>query len=839
MPIRYKLLAAFGAVLALVGGLALYGVRQVSDAGALVLRLYDGPLMSVNYTRAAHAKFNHARATMEKALDLPDGVTETVRALQATVDDLLEDLRIARERARVADIVDAVGRAEAQIRDWHETGLKILRPVREGLTELPMPSVVSTKADQAAEAIDGVVELAAAYGFEFRSTAEAKVNTAASNMAILALGTAALAIILSLLFTSSISRPIRAAMGVAARVAAGDFSDSIEVTGRDEMGRLLESLKKMQASLRSKIQLEQALAEAKDRAHSEEVTQKEGEIRRTRAFLDTVVENIPAMLFVKEAREHRFVLLNRAGEETLGVSREAIIGKNDYDLFPKEEADFFAARDAEVFQSGELQIIEEERIHTPHNGVRLLRTKKIAIPDDTGRPQYLLGVSEDITELKSAAARIAYMAHHDVLTDLPNRAAFNERLGFTLTRAASVGDEFALLSIDLDRFKEVNDMFGHATGDALLRELAQRLQSAAEGAFLARLGGDEFTIISEKGPQPATAIALAERLLTNVAKDFEIDGRLLQIGLSIGVTTYPHDAADAVSLLMHADAALYRAKEDGRGVVRLFEAEMNVQLRERRALQQELRVAVEQGALRIHYQPQARMDGEIVGFEALVRWFHPARGQIPPATFIPLAEESGVIIQLGEWVLREACREAASWPNKLQIAVNLSPVQFRHGDLAGLVHTVLFETGLSPPRLELEITEGVLIGDFSRALGILRRIKSMGVKIAMDDFGTGYSSLSYLQSFPFDKIKIDRGFISNVDRNPQSAAIVRAVIGLGRGLELPIMAEGVETAAQRAFLSNEACDEMQGYLIGKPAPIEDYAKIVGFYRQDTARLRAS
>ena len=266
---------------------------------------------------------------------------------------------------------------------------------------------------------------------------------------------------------------------------------------------------------------------------------------------------------------------------------------------------------------------------------------------------------------------------------------------------------------------------------------------------------------------------------------------------------------------------------------------MDKRLRERRALQHDLRSAIERHELVLHYQPQASIGGEIIGFEALVRWHHPTRGMVPPSTFIPLAEESGLIMPIGEWVLREACREAASWPSPLQIAVNLSPVQFRHGDLPRLVHSILLETGLPAERLELEITEGVLIGDFPRAVSILRRLKALGVRIAMDDFGTGYSSLSYLQAFPFDKIKIDRASSPTSTSNAQSAAIVRAVIGLGRGLDLPVVAEGVETEEQLEFLANEACDEMQGYLLGRPRPIEDYAEVVGRTQTHRRELQLS
>jgi diguanylate cyclase (GGDEF)-like protein len=438
-----------------------------------------------------------------------------------------------------------------------------------------------------------------------------------------------------------------------------------------------------------------------------------------------------------------------------------------------------------------------------------------------------VATDEDVTERRRAEKQIAHMAHHDLLTDLPNRAAFTARFATVLDHASASGGSFAVLCIDLDRFKEVNDVFGHSVGDGMLREVSRLLRAAAGEAFLARLGGDEFTVIAAEGPQPATAERMAEALQAALADDVVIDDHRLHVGLSIGVAIFPTDGNTATTILANADAALYRAKAEGRGTIRFFEADMDKRLRERRALQHDLRSAIERGQLSLHYQPQVRMDGSAIGFEALVRWDHPVRGSVPPATFIPLAEESGVIIPMGQWILREACREAASWPLPLQIGVNLSPVQFRHGDLPGLVHAVLLETGLAAGRLELEITEGVLIGDFSRAVSILRRLKALGVRIAMDDFGTGYSSLSYLQSFPFDKIKIDQAFISNLDRNTQSSAIVRAVIGLGHGLSLPVSAEGVETKEQLNFLLRESCDEAQGFLFGRPQPIEAYAALIG------------
>jgi diguanylate cyclase (GGDEF)-like protein/PAS domain S-box-containing protein len=563
------------------------------------------------------------------------------------------------------------------------------------------------------------------------------------------------------------------------------------------------------------------------------------ELGRTQKFLDTIIENMPVSIAVKDARDHRYVLVNRTAEIVFGLARGDLIGKHVDDPSTREVADALFPLGGEASHTGELQEIDEHVVKTRHNGTRVMATKNLSISDGTSEPRYLLSLSEDITERKQAEARLEHMANHDALTDLPNRAAFTERLARTIEMAKRGGETFALLSLDLDRFKEVNDVFGHGVGDDLLRELSRRLRDRAGDAFLARLGGDEFVIITPNGDQPALAEAMAAGLLEAVAADLEINGQHLRVGISIGVAIFPDDGADATTLLNNTDAALYRAKIAGRGKTRFFEVEMDNRLRERRAIQHELSSAIARNELHLHYQPQARIDGEVIGFEALLRWNNPQRGMVSPATFIPIAEESGLIMEIGEWVLRQACNEAASWPRPLQIAVNLSPIQFRHGDLAALVHSVLLETGLAPVRLELEITEGVLVEDFARGLSILRRLKALGVRIAMDDFGTGYSSLSYLQAFPFDKIKIDQSFISNLKTNPQSAAIVCAVVGLARGLNLPVLAEGVETSAQLDFLVTESCDEVQGYLIGRPQPIAQYSKLIGRPDVIDANLRSA
>jgi diguanylate cyclase (GGDEF)-like protein/PAS domain S-box-containing protein len=565
----------------------------------------------------------------------------------------------------------------------------------------------------------------------------------------------------------------------------------------------------------------------------------EDELRATREFLDAVVENVPVAIDVKEPREHRYVLINRAAEEFWGLGREEMIGRRAHEIFPETTAEILEAHWKELVRERMPALLHDFAVDTPGRGRRLARIKRHPVFDHSGEPRLLLSVIEDVTEHRRTEAQIAHMARHDALTDLPNRAAFNDYLALTIDRAAVSTTPFAVLCLDLDRFKDVNDVFGHSIGDALLQAATRRLCEACGTAFLARIGGDEFNLVTTDLPQPAAARVLAERLTAALAADFNIDGIPLQIGLSVGAAVFPDNGMDAKTLLANADAALYRAKADGRSAVRFFDSEMDQRLHEKRLLQQELRNAIARDEFELHYQPQARIGAEVFGFEALVRWTHPTRGLVSPALFIPIAEESGLIVPLSEWILLAACREAASWPRPLQIAVNISANQFRHGDLAGLVHSVLLQTGLSPHRLELEITEGVLVDDFARALSVLRRIKALGVRIAMDDFGTGYSSLSYLQAFPFDKMKIDQSFVSGIGDGPQSTAIIRAVIGLARGLDLPVLAEGVETPQQLAYLAREGCDEVQGFLLGRPLPIASYAAIVGEVEVDDRVVRLS
>jgi diguanylate cyclase (GGDEF)-like protein/PAS domain S-box-containing protein len=553
------------------------------------------------------------------------------------------------------------------------------------------------------------------------------------------------------------------------------------------------------------------------------------ELEGSKKFLEQVIDNIPVSLTVESANDGRYLLANRSAEAILNRRREEVAGLTAPEIFNEREAMLIVARDqAAIKKRGPLT--EEHPISTK-DGLRLFLTRRVTVLDEAGKPQYLLKTHEDVTDRRQTESRMAHMAYHDALTDLPNRAAFLQALTQMIEACSEAGEEFAVLSIDLDGLREVNDVFGHATGDKLLIEVAQRLQASARGGVVARLSGDEFGLIID-GKQPIAGMLLAEQLAETMSREMLIDGKSVRTGLTTGISIFPHNGADAASLLANAGAALSRAKAKSRGTISIYEPEMDQQIRDRRVLHQDLSVAIKNGEISLYYQPQASsrlVDGnnEIIGFEALARWRHPVRGFVPPSDFIPLAEESGLIFEMGQWILREACREAASWPVPLQVAVNLSPAQFMHGDVVSLVHSILLETGLAPGRLELEITEGVLIEDFDRGLALLRRLKGLGVRISMDDFGSGYSSLSYLQAFPFDKIKIDRAFVMNLGRNPQSAAIVCAVIGLGHGLEMSIVAEGVETQEQFTFLAEQGCDAIQGYFIGKPQPIDQYDALVG------------
>jgi diguanylate cyclase (GGDEF)-like protein len=419
-----------------------------------------------------------------------------------------------------------------------------------------------------------------------------------------------------------------------------------------------------------------------------------------------------------------------------------------------------------------------------------------------------------------ALERMQHMAMYDSLTGLPNRANFKAELERQIALARSTGTNLGLLVIDLERFKEINDVHGHKAGDEILILLAQRMRAEIQGdEVVARLGGDEFVALTRYENRDRLT-SLAAALDTALRAPVRIASFTARVGASIGVATFPQDAGDADTLTNNADLAMYRAKSEGSQKPRFYEKVLDEAIRGRRELANDLRRALDEGQLAVHYQVQTSLvTHDVTGYEALVRWNHPVRGNIPPAHFIPVAEENGLILPLGEWVLRRACMDAMTWEHGSKVAVNVSPVQLAHADLPGLFQQILQESGLKANRLEIELTESAIMADRQHALGVLREIKSLGITVALDDFGTGYSSLETLRVFRFDKIKLDRFFVSELEANPEALAIVRAVLALGKSLAIPVLAEGIERGEQFEVLRREGCDEAQGFLFGYPAPM--------------------
>jgi diguanylate cyclase (GGDEF)-like protein len=441
------------------------------------------------------------------------------------------------------------------------------------------------------------------------------------------------------------------------------------------------------------------------------------------------------------------------------------------------------------------------------------------------------GFSTYIVDLRTrteSAERINQLSFNDTMTGLPNRIAFTERLSFDAAESHEKAHKLAAFSIDIDGFKDVNDVFGHSAGDLLLIEVAGRMrQVLASGEFLARQSGDEFLGLMMSGNQPHDAQAFAERISKLFEQPFKVQGQDITLSASIGYSIFPTDNPERDHLLSNAKLAMYRGKTKQRGTINAYHREMDDAIRQKRALARDLHYAVERNELELHYQLQTTLhDGRICGSEALMRWRHPKRGMISPGEFIPMAEESELIVLMGEWALRTACRDAAAGNLPGTIAVNLSPVQLKRDDLAEVIHAILLETGLSPRRLEIEITESTLMSDQTRGLHILRKLKAMGISIAMDDFGTGYSSLATLHAFPFDKIKLDQSFVRRLPSDASAAAIVRTVLALGQSLNIPVLAEGIETEAQWEFLAREACEKGQGYLFAKPVSLAQLPGVI-------------
>jgi diguanylate cyclase (GGDEF)-like protein/PAS domain S-box-containing protein len=543
-------------------------------------------------------------------------------------------------------------------------------------------------------------------------------------------------------------------------------------------------------------------------------------LKRREASFRLLFDNNPMPMWVFDTETTRFLSVNDAAVQHYGYARKQFLDMKLQDIWPSDE---WSTHYEALQQIGGSHYSGRNWRHLKADGSEiqvLTYGRRVAFG---GRDAFLVAVV-DITERRRAEARIAYMAHHDGLTNLPNRELFQERLKQSLESDKPV----AVLCIDLDLFKNVNDSLGHPIGDRLLRLVADRLRSQVRGNNLAaRLGGDEFAVILSSDVSPNEASDFAARLITILSAAYDIDGNEVVIGASIGIVVSPGDGATSEELMRNADLALYRAKEEGGGLHRFFEREMDRKAQKRRDMELDLRRAFANGEFELHYQPLVDIATDrISGFESLLRWRHPETGMISPAEFIPVAEDIGLIVALGEWVLREACSEAVKWPAEVKVAVNLSPVQFRSRNLVQVVISALAQSGLSPDRLELEITESLFLAETEANLAILHQLRELGVKISMDDFGTGYSSLSYLRSFPFDKIKIDRSFVKDLAKRPDCVAIVRAISGLGRSLNITTTAEGVETIDQLDWLRAEGCNQVQGFLFSAARPAGEIEQLL-------------
>ncbi|HUI15744.1 MAG TPA: EAL domain-containing protein [Xanthobacteraceae bacterium] len=550
----------------------------------------------------------------------------------------------------------------------------------------------------------------------------------------------------------------------------------------------------------------------------------EQELDETRKFLVSIIENIPVSVVVKDAKTRKYLLVNRAFETMLGIPRSEMLDRTSFDIHRPQDAKSIDDADTESLQDSDHVSYKEIEVNTPMRGLRMQSTRRIIIKNSRGEPKCMIAVIEDVTERKKAEQRIAFLAHHDALTGLANRAALIQKIEEAAARQRRLAEPFTLLLLDLDRFKQVNDTLGHPAGDALLIEVATRLKSLLrETDVLARLGGDEFAIIQAgESNQREAARSLAERVIEILRQAFAIDGGNISIGTSIGIALAVEHQTTSDDLLKMADLALYRAKSAGRNGYCFFDPEMSEIASARQEIESDLRRAVQQNEFELHYQPIVdSKTRRICSAEALVRWRHPTKGLIYPDLFIPLAEETGLITQIGQWVLRAACTEAANWPAAVKVAVNLSLVQFRKSDLPGMVTHVLADTGLPPERLELEITETALIESAAECLPALRQFKAMGITIVLDDFGTGYSSLSQLAMFPFDRIKIDKSFTQNLTKRSECAAIISATLTLAQSLDIATTAEGVETVDQYRLLRLAGVTSLQGYLFKRPGPASE------------------
>lgn len=569
-------------------------------------------------------------------------------------------------------------------------------------------------------------------------------------------------------------------------------------------------------------------AQAALRNEIEERTRAEVQLRVSREHLRAISDTAPDAIACTDAAG-MIITWNPAADETFGWRQDEIFGRPLADLF-EDGALTAEFQRAKTFlrgrmnrYHGELEAVTARR----RDGTEFTASVTLtgwASPD--GR--FVTAFIRDVSEKRMTEERIRFLAHHDPLTELPNRTLFNDRLSLAMAMARRNGGRVALMLLDLDNFKDINDTLGHGVGDKLLQTVAGRLTAHKRDTdTVARLGGDEFAIVLPQFRSASDTLSYAKRIIEIVGEPMTIEGHEVQVGTSIGVALYPDDGHDIEHMVSHADMAMYQAKADGRNTFRLFAEQMNAEVKDRKQMLADMRDALDRNGFQLAFQPQIQLaDQAIVGSEALLRWHHGERGHVPPGRFIPVAEQGGLIVDLGEWVVRAACEQIGAFDRNglppIRIAVNISSVQFRRGNLVECTRDILDRTGVSPDRLEFEITESVVMTDVEKAIQTMQELDTLGVRLSMDDFGTGYSSLSYLRQFPIQKIKIDKSFVQDIEVEENSMEIVNAIIGLSRSLNITVVAEGVETEGQLACLREAGCELVQGFYFGRPMAAPDF-----------------
>jgi diguanylate cyclase (GGDEF)-like protein len=800
--IRTKLALGYAAAFVLIVAVALFGVSQlhsVYNATRESREVWVPKFQGLNKLKSAigeHRLLASRRAETTNFRHLA-AIAKEMEAVRTIVDVEVDKYARSTERGVERDVLLDFRNLWNRYRDSLTTVEQRLEigDITAASTELENVSLPLH--DRAAKQLDLLTTLAAQRSKGAERKAQAGYEFALLLTVVVSLIAAALAVTATLWTSRYVSVPIMRVSEAMQRLTAGDQTATIASSParNDEIGVLIDSVNGYRESLVCAKKLAKLAEVDRERLHA-------------------AVSNMPIGLAMYD-NNRRLIISNTRYAEMYQLPAELTKPGTPLELILEERVrtGVFVGTNSNQFIEDMIGLTEQAEPALQMAELRDGRSVSIRYQPMQGGGW--VSTHEDVTERQRAEARIHHLARHDPLTDLPNRTLLKERMDEALKQVKR-GESMAVLCMDLDRFKSVNDTLGHPVGDALLRAVADRIRALTRDVdTVARFGGDEFAVIQVGTDQPQGATALAERLVEVLCSPFEIDEHQIVIGCSIGVAIAPSDGENADLLIKKADTALF------------FEAGMDARAQARRSLELDLRKALINAELELHYQPLVNLDrGEVSSFEALVRWNHPARGRISPADFIPLAEETGLIVPIGEWALRQACADAATWPEHIKVAVNLSPVQFKSESLVRAVFSALTAAALAPSRLELEITETVLLQDSEATLGMLHRLRALGVRISMDDFGTGYSSLSYLRSFPFDKIKIDRSFITDIAHSDQSQAIVQAVTSLGKTLGMATTAEGVETSEQLEHLRAQGCTEVQGYFFSPAKPAREIAGLI-------------